>query len=573
MLNEYAFCPRLFHFMHVEGLWAENEYTLDGQRVHKRVDKLDHVLPDSSAPADVSAQSNDNGTQADDNQTADDEPPVITRSVPLSSEVLGLSAKLDLVSSDSTTAVPVETKRGKVPNNADRSYEPERVQLMAQGLLLREHGYTCDHGFLYYAGSRTRVLVQFTPELEQQTLRLLQSAIAAQESSVLPPPLDDSPKCAGCSLNAICLPDETLLLQHCAEHEQTVHNDEGSTQLHVRRLYPIRPDAVPFYIQEHGAIVGKSSATLTVKKDGNLLGTVAIKDISQLVLCGNVLVTTQATQLLCERGIPIVHSSIGHWFYGVTTGFGLRNAYDREAQFRIAQDNTRCLEFAKALVAAKCKNQRTMLRRNAQDVEDALHDLARLESRVSSIESIDTLLGLEGAMARIYFQNFSKLFKSSLISTDWDFTSRNRRPPLDPINAMLSFSYALLVKDFTVALHTIGLDPWWGLYHTPKHGKPALALDMMEPYRPLIADSVVMTAVNTGMVSNADFTRTKSACMLKDTGRKALLRAYENRMDQLITHPAFGYKCSWRSALNVQARLLSRWLRGDVPTIEHIVTR
>jgi len=156
MLNEYAYCPRLFHLMHVEGRWADNVYTIEGRHVHRRVDKLDHVLPDASETADakVEAAKEDDG----------DEPPEVARSVPLSSDALGLTAKLDLVSTAGDEAVPVETKRGRVPNNPQQSWEPERVQLMAQGLLLREHGYHCDHGVLYFASSRTRVDIQFTDE-------------------------------------------------------------------------------------------------------------------------------------------------------------------------------------------------------------------------------------------------------------------------------------------------------------------------------------------------------------------------------------------------------------------------
>ncbi|MGH7506008.1 MAG: CRISPR-associated protein Cas4, partial [Longimicrobiales bacterium] len=145
MLNEYTYCPRLYHFMHVDGRWADNVYTEEGREVHRRVDRIDHVLPDPEQPRKSGKKAVDDG----------DEPPVIARSVSLGSEELGLTAKLDLVSTAGDEAVPVDTKRGRVPDNPDRSWEPERVQLMAQGLLLRENGYRTDHGILYFAGSRT----------------------------------------------------------------------------------------------------------------------------------------------------------------------------------------------------------------------------------------------------------------------------------------------------------------------------------------------------------------------------------------------------------------------------------
>ncbi|WP_428937267.1 CRISPR-associated endonuclease Cas4g/Cas1g [Fontivita pretiosa] len=566
MLAEFAYCPRLFYLMHVEGRWADNLYTVEGKALHHRVDQLDHVLPDPDR-----CDQPDQQDQPPPNQSAQpgDEPPQITRSILLSSDKLGLTAKLDLVATAPgpdgvPEAVPVETKRGRVPDNEHRCHEPERIQLMAQGLLLRESGYRCDHGVLYFAGSRTRVDVPFTPELEARTLALLQQARQAAQSAALPPPLDDSPKCAGCSLNAICLPDETLALQH-------VPPDPAAPA--VRRLYPARDDALPLYIQEQGAFVGKRGQQLLISKHGQELARARLNDVSQLVLCGNISVSAQTIHLLCEANIPIVHLSMGHWFYGITHGIALRNAYDRAAQFAAAADPNRCLAFARQLVAAKGANQRTLLRRNASPSQQLLDDMAGLISRAEQAPSLDQLLGIEGALAALYFKHFAHMLRPVDLSTDWDFNNRNRRPPRDPINALLSFGYALLTKDCTVALLAEGLDPWWGLYHQPRHGRPALALDIMEPLRPLIVDSAVITAINTGMLRADDFTRSNSGCMMNPPARKAFLRAYESRMDQLITHPIFNYRCSWRAIIRVQARIFSRWLRGDLPAYSNIVTR
>lgn len=564
MLNEFAYCPRLFHFMHVEGRWEDNAYTVEGRELHRRVNRLDHVLPDPEVEVKTPAEGGPSITAEDE-----DEPPKVTRSVSLGSERLGLTAKLDLVATAGTEAVPVETKRGRVPRNAERSYEPERVQLMAQGLLLREHGYTCDHGVLYFAGSRTRVDIPFTPELEARTHHLIEQARRAVSRTDLPDPLEDSPKCNGCSLSGICLPDETLALRQVPPDPTT------PDWPHVRRLYPARDDALPLYVQEQGATVGKSKGTLVVRKRDELLAKARLKDTSQLALCGNVSVTAQTVHLLCEAGIPIVHLSRGNWFYGITQGITLRNAYDRASQFRVAGESARVMVLARAFVAAKGANQRTLLRRNTSSnaARDALKGMARLLTRVDKATSPDELLGLEGGLAAHYFGAFSQMLKPRDFDAEWDFQGRNRRPPRDPVNALLSFAYALLVKECTVAILAEGLDPWWGFYHQPRHGRPALALDLMEEFRPLIADSAVITAINTGMVSASDFTRSAAGCMLNDTGRKALIRAYEARLDQLVTHPIFQYRCSWRSVIRLQVRLLSRWLRGDVPSYVGITTR
>lgn len=560
MLNEYAYCPRLFHLMHVEGRWADNVYTEEGREAHRRVDRLEHVLPDPEAE--------EKRPREPDQEGEGDGRPTVSRSVSLGSGVLGITAKLDLVSTAGEDAVPVETKRGQVPRNAERSWEPERVQLMAQGLLLREHGYACDHGVLYFAGSRTRVDVPFTAELEARTLRFIEEARAAAGRPELPPPLDDSPKCNGCSLAGICLPDETLTLQ------QVPAAPDSSGKDSVRRLYPARDDALPLYVQEQGARVGKRGGVLVVSKGDEELGKARLKDVSHLVLCGNVGVSAQTVQLLCEANVPIVHLSRGHWFYGMTTGITLRNAFDRAAQFRTASDGAKTLEFARAVVAAKGANQRRLLVRNAGvRAEPETTEMATLLRKVPHARDAGELLGLEGALASKYFSRFSLLLQPRDFDAEWDFEARNRRPPKDPVNALLSFGYAMLAKECTVALLGEGLDPWWGFYHQPRHGRPALALDLMEEFRPVVVDSAVITAVNTGMVRNGDFTRAKAACILTDRGRKAFIRAYEARLDQLVTHPLFQYRCSWRVMVRLQARLLSRWLRGDVPAYVGITTR
>lgn len=557
MLNEYAYCPRLFHLMHVEGRWADNVYTEEGREVHRRVDRLDDVLPDPERD-EPERDTPDDG----------DEPPVVSRSVMLGSERLRLVAKLDLVATAGDEAVPVDTKRGRVPLNPERSWEPERVQLMAQGLLLREHGYRTDHGVLYFAGSRTRVDIRFTPELEARTLRLIDEATAAMRRTTLPDPLEDSPKCNGCSLAAICLPDETLALRASPPEPASAGRDA------VRRLYPPREDALPLYVQDQGARVGKRASQLVVMKGDEELGKARLKDVSQLVLCGNISISAQTVQVLCEAAIPIVHLSRGHWFYGITHGITLRNAYDRAAQFRAAEDPERTLAFARAIVAAKGSNQRTLLARNARPrPTDALVEMARELRRVDHSHSLDALRGIEGAIAARYFAHLSRLLRPRDFDAEWDFNGRNRRPPRDPINALLSFGYALLVKECTVALLAEGLDPWWGLYHQPRHGRPALALDLMEEFRPVVVDSAVITAVNTGMVSARDFTRSSAACVLDASGRKAFIRAYEARLAELVTHPVFRYRCSWRSMIRLQARLLARWLRGDVPAYIGMTTR
>jgi CRISPR-associated endonuclease Cas1/CRISPR-associated protein Cas4 len=557
MLGQFVFCPRRFHLMYVEGRWADNAFTVDGLNQHRRVDERDHLLP-----------------AVDDG----DEPPATSRSVPLSSQTLGITGKLDLVQTDGDEAVPVETKRRRVPDCPGRAYDTVRVQLMAQGLLLREHGYTCHRGVIYYAGSRTRVDVPFDDALERLTLEVIRRTRQAAAREQIPEPLEDSPKCNGCSLNAICLPDETLALRDVPRLRESAEVT-GLTIAGkpVRRMVPTRADGMPLYVQEQGSFVGKTKGRLTVKLKGEQLAEARLADVSQLVLMGNVMVSAATVQLLCEAEVPIVHLSRGGWFYGVTNGVGLKNAYDRVAQYRAAGDPRRRVEFARQLVLDKVQNQRTLLRRNGERGRDhtlALRDLDDLLPKIERCTDEPQLLGLEGAAAAAYFRRFGSMLRPADFDADsFDFAQRNRRPPRDPVNALLSFTYAMLAKECTTALIAEGLDAYWGLYHKPRHGRPALALDLMEPLRPLVADSAVLTAINTGMVKGRHFEVAAGACALRPAGKKGIIGAYEARLDQLVTHPLFDYRCSWRTVLRLQARLLARWLRGDVPRFQNIVTR
>jgi CRISPR-associated protein Cas1 len=275
---------------------------------------------------------------------------------------------------------------------------------------------------------------------------------------------------------------------------------------------------------------------------------------------------------------------MGGWFYGVTHGLGVRNIYLRREQFRLADVPSFCLRLARLLVAGKIRNHRTMLQRN--HIEPPAGAIAFMKCMIGEAErasSTESLLGVEGNAARIYFENFSGMIKSgdddvgsqpsAAPEFNFDFTKRNRRPPRDAVNALLSFAYSVLAKDLTIVCHAVGFDPFLGFYHQPRFGRAALALDLMEPFRPLIADSAVLSAINTRMVTPGDFVRTGDAVALKADGRKAFFRAYEQRMDTLVTHPIFGYRVNYRRLLEIQARLLARVLTGEIAEYPVFVTR
>jgi CRISPR-associated protein Cas1 len=347
----------------------------------------------------------------------------------------------------------------------------------------------------------------------------------------------------------------------------------------VRRLVTPRDDLRPLYLNTQGLRVGKSGEVLQVREKDALKQEVRLGEICQLNLMGNIQLSTQAIQSLCECDIPICYFSQGGWFYGMTRGLNVKNVFLRKAQFRLAEEEWFALWLSRRLMAGKIRNQRTMLQRNhVEPKPQVLRELKEIAERAERAESLEELLGLEGYAARLYFAEFGGMIKreeepGETAEFQFEFTQRNRRPPRDPVNALLSLGYSVLTKDFTIACYAVGFDPFVGFYHQPRFGRPALALDLMEPFRPLIADSVALSAINTRMVTGKDFMRTGEAVSLTASGRKGFFRAYELRMDTMATHPVFDYRVSYRRLLEIQARLLARVLEGEIGEYPVFVTR
>jgi CRISPR-associated protein Cas1 len=585
MINEVLYCERLAALEWVHGEFADNHFTVDGRHVHRRVDKPGAALacPQAdAASAAASAGSADGETVGDggaDARPSEDAEPTVARSVWLGSEKLGFSAKIDLVELDGEGVRPIDYKRGKVPNVPEGAYLPERAQVAAQVLLLREHGYPATDGLLYFAASKRRVPVIVDDDLEA----IVRGAVARLRELAtqpeLPPPLVDSPKCHGCSLSPICLPDEVELLKRLddagrdavAEMPGEEGGDDRPDGLR-RRLIPARDDREPLYVQEPGARIRLDAERLMVvpRDSAGKPGAVRLPNTSQVCLFGGVQISTQAVQALLEREIPLLYFTGGGYFLGRTIGNGSNDVHLRMAQHRLAEDPERSLDLARGVVASKIRNCRTLLRRNHTEPGDVLlGHLEQLAKKAESAGAVETLLGIEGAAGRAYFESFAGMLKGPEERLRaFDFEKRNRRPPVDRINALLSFSYALLAKELTVAIASVGLDPLVGFYHRPRFGRPGLALDLMEEMRPLLADSTVIGLVNTGAIDPDDFLVHAGASVgLKPSGRKRVIAAFERRLSQQVTHPVFGYRVSYRRILEVQARLLARLLLGDIDAL------
>jgi len=265
--------------------------------------------------------------------------------------------------------------------------------------------------------------------------------------------------------------------------------------------------------------------------------------------------------------------SYGGWFVGLAEGLPSRHVELRRRQVAVSGQGG--LGIARRFVEGKIRNCRTLLRRNLRRPhEEVLASLRTLADQARGCTSVATLLGLEGAAARQYFSAFSDMLRDDLrLAGSFDFAGRNRRPPRDPVNCLLSYVYALLTKDLVATAFGVGFDPYLGFYHRPRFGRPALALDLGEEFRPLVGDSVVLNLMNNGEVRASQFVVRAGGVALTQEGRKAVLSAYERRLDTEIRHPTFGYKITYRRVLEVQARVLGAHVLGEVPEYVPFMTR
>jgi CRISPR-associated protein Cas1 len=538
MLNEYVYCPRLAYLEWSDQQWASNADTAEGSATHRRVDRARGVPPDPQAMVDRPAST----------------------AVEIGSSRYGLVGRIDLLETDGAAVVPIEYKTGSPRDGPHVLWDPERVQLCAQVLALRDAGYEVPHAAVWFAGTRTRHDIIIDDELIELTLSSIAGMRECMAASTPPAPLIDSPKCPRCSLVGLCLPDEINLL-----------SVRGTDK--PRRLIAGADPAQPLYATTPGSRVTRRGGRVVLLEKGEEVASRRLLDVSHIAVFGNVDVGSALLRDCFDAGIAVLWFTAGGWFCGVAQGMPKGNVTLRMRQHRAAM--TGDLSIVRQFVIGKIKNQRTLLRRHGgPDAAASVDQLAGLVARAREVRALESLLGIEGTAARLYFEQFSSLLRPATpLGPGPTFDGRNRRPPRDPVNAVLSFVYSLLIKDCTVALLAAGLDPFVGLYHQPRFGRPSLALDLAEEVRPLVGDSVVMTLFNNGELAAGDFVTRAGGVSLTRAGRRSVIRAYERRMRTELTHPLFKYKASYRRTLEIQARLLAAALTRDSPEYRPLTTR
>ena len=324
------------------------------------------------------------------------------------------------------------------------------------------------------------------------------------------------------------------------------------------------------FVTTQGAYLAKDGETVLVRVEKENRLRLPIHTLSSIVCFGNVGMSPFLMGFCAEHDVAISFLTEYGRFMARVQGPVSGNVLLRRKQYRLADDIRASGEIAKALVTGKVANCRAVLRRRLRDhgdkptgeeVEQAVKRLTTSLKRLQSDLGLDEVRGVEGDAARVYFQVFDHLLTSQ--KDDFSFRGRNRRPPLDEVNCLLSFLYTLLMHDVRSALETVGLDPAVGFLHRDRPGRPGLALDMMEEFRPLV-DRLAVSWINLGQVKKKGFRTTEAgAVLMDDATRKSVLVAYQSRKQDTIVHPFLEEQVSVGLLFYIQALLMARFLRGD----------
>ena len=324
------------------------------------------------------------------------------------------------------------------------------------------------------------------------------------------------------------------------------------------------------FVTTSESYLAKEGETVVVRAEGRTKLRVPIHNLEGIVALGRIGASPDLMELCGERGVGLSFLTETGRFKARIQGPVSGNVLLRRGHYRLADDPDQTAGVALAVITAKTANCRQVLLRAARDhpkkgpaqaLREAAGQMEQILARLGPKDPLDALRGHEGEAARAYFGVFSLLINAR----EFAFTGRNRRPPLDPVNAMLSFLYSVLAHDVTSALEGAGLDPAVGFLHRDRPGRPGLALDLMEELRPILADRVVLTLINRGQVSAQGFTKTETgAVIMDDETRKTVIAAYQNRKQDEIRHPFLEERVSFGLVPHLQARLMARFIRGDL---------
>ena len=510
LVANYMFCPRRA-WLETVGEHVDSAQMERGAYDHRRVDRVDTA------------------GDADDYQA-----------VNIRHESWGVTGRLDAAKLTDDGVIIREYKATPVKREMIVT-EAMRTQLALQAACLEDMGYRVAGTEIFFTTHHRNVPVELGEDDYLNARRAVEGTRNLIAAGHAPEPLEDSPRCLRCSHVGICLPEERRLCEV------------------KRRVMVSSPDNQVTHLATPGAKAFSRSGRMVVFKDGEELASIPLDTIQGLQVHGNTDLSSGLIRELMWRDIPILWCSGSGRLYGWATPSWGPNGEQRVNQ-HVASHEGR-LGLAREFIIAKIHNQSVLLRRSDR-TNPAVEQLLAVEKTVANANRWQDILGLEGEAAAIYFSQFGRLIKEER-RDDWPWTTRMRRPAPDALNAMLDYTYTLLLSDCIRAITACGLDPHAGFLHSSKRNKPALALDLMEEFRAPVADSVVQTVVNNGEVKPSGFDYALGSARMNDTTRRALIGAYERRMGTELTHPIFGYKATWRRIVEIQARMILGYLDGS----------
>ncbi|MEM8641364.1 MAG: type I-MYXAN CRISPR-associated endonuclease Cas1 [Cyanobacteria bacterium P01_G01_bin.54] len=534
-LHALAYCPRLFYFEEVEELYVQNAAVFAGRRLHAELERNEEEEWEDLF---------------------------------LESGSLGLRGRVDALRSRDGQLIPYEHKRGRCwrdDQKQPQAWESDRLQLLAYCTLIESTlGIRVQEGRIRYHADNVVVHVPFDAAGEAAVQAAITRAFELRAQRQRPPVTVDANRCTRCSLAPVCLPEEARLS----------HN----ARLPVR-LFPNDTDQQVVHILEPGTRVGRTGEQLKITRRDQPVERVPIAQVHQVVLHSFSQISTQAIHL-CQ------HHDVGiHWLSGGGRYVGSLDMRQGSVQRRIWQyqqlaDPGQCLTLARLLVACRGQSQRQFLLRSRRqqavvtaDLPAAIRQMQAVLKTVPQADSLESLLGLEGQLAALYFGVFGQLLKPG-IPPELGFSHRNRRPPRDRVNALLGFGYALLLTDVMNAILTVGLEPALGFYHQPRSQAAPLALDMMEIFRVPLVDMPVVASINRGQWDvETDFAVTPHKVWLSEAGRRKFIGLYEQRKGQQWKHPVTKYSLTYRRLLELEVRLLEKQWLGEGEVFGRLVLR
>lgn len=515
VVAHHVFCPRRA-WLEVHGERTDTAQMATGSHEHRAVDDESSSRPDR------------------------------LRAVDVSSARLGVHGRCDSIEvADDGGLTVVEHKAAPVRRRSVVT-DANEVQLALQAICLEEAGRKVTGAAVWFSTTRRRVKVKLTDALRARAIREAADTRTVLDAEMPPAPLEDDDRCRWCSHVAVCLPDE---------HRRRVP---------ARRIGVADPLGRVLHLTTPGSRASLRRGRIEVSERDEEPRTVPLGQVAGLVVHGNADVSSALTREMMARGFPIVWCAWSGRVVGWACSASSPNGDMRGAQHRLGEPMR--LQVAREIISGKIRNQRYVLRRHKLDGRDELRTLADLAHRTNAIEG---LFGVEGSAAASYFGVLGDALRPEWAS----FAGRTTRPARDGVNAALNVAYGLLLADVLRAIVACGLDPYGGVLHSAGRNKPALALDLMEEFRPLVADSTVLWAINNGELREADVRDDFGVTRLTMRGRKALIATYERRVSSEFRHPSFDYRVTWRRAMEIQARMFLGVVAGTIDRYEPIVMR